>query len=262
MEKTLPDYIVDELVARIYVRQYKPGFRLPAERGFAEELNVDRTSLRMALRTLNRMKVVQSVRGSGITVMDFSKHAGLDFLGVVFDIPELELGSQLKLEGLETFNSLIPGLLYESVKDSIDADIAALIRDLLSDQMAILDAGPLDDDGRQKLVRLEVELQEALIQSRSSLLGGLMVNSTRAIRETVIAENFELIDIREHVQFHQEMIFNVGIGKLPVDDIVGYYYKFLDEFTRPLREKYAQNFVEPKLLASPLENALLKRDVS
>ena len=32
MEKTLPDYIVDELVARIYVRQYKPGFRLPAER--------------------------------------------------------------------------------------------------------------------------------------------------------------------------------------------------------------------------------------
>jgi DNA-binding transcriptional MocR family regulator len=261
MEKTLPDYIVDELVARIYVRQYKPGFRLPAERGFAEELNVDRTSLRMALRTLNRMKVVQSVRGSGITVMDYHKHAGLDFLGVVFDIPELELGTQLKLEGLETFNSLLPGLLYESVKGTIDADIAVTVRDILNRQMQIIDAGPVDDDGMRKLVKLETEMQERLIQNRSSLLGALMVNSTRAIRETIIAENFELIDLRDHVRFHQEMLFNIGIGKLPTDEVVGYYYKFLDDFTRPLRDQYMANRVEPRMLASPLQNALQRRDL-
>ncbi|MCG8671085.1 MAG: GntR family transcriptional regulator [Pseudomonadales bacterium] len=260
MEKTLPDYIVDELIARIYVRHYQPGFRLPAERGFAEELNVDRTSLRMALRTLNRMKVIQSVRGSGITVMDYTKHAGLDFLGAIFDIPELELGSQLKLEGLETFNSLIPGLLYESVKDTIDAKEAEVVRDILARQMQVLDSGPQGEEERKQLVKLEVDLQETLIQSRSSLLGGLMVNSTKAIRETVIAENFELIDIREHVRFHQEMIFNIGIGKLPVDDIVGFYYKFLDDFTRPLRDKYNSEFVAPRMLASPLENALQRRD--
>ena len=260
MEKTLPDYIVDELVARIYVRQYKPGFRLPAERGFAEELKVDRTSLRMALRTLNRMKVVQSVRGSGITVMDYHKHAGLDFLGVLFDIPELELGSQLKMEGLETFNSLIPGLLYESVKGTIDAEIAVNVRDILNRQMQIIDAGPVDEDGMKKLVKLETEMQERLIQNRSSLLGSLMVNSTRAIRETVIAENFELIDLRDHVRFHQEMLFNLGIGKLPVDEVVGYYYKFLDDFTKPLREKYMREHVEPRMLASPLGNALQRRD--
>lgn len=260
MEKTLPDYIVDELVARIYVRQYKPGFRLPAERGFAEELKVDRTSLRMALRTLNRMKVVQSVRGSGITVMDYHKHAGLDFLGVLFDIPELELGSQLKMEGLETFNSLIPGLLYESVKGTIDAEIAVNVRDILNRQMQIIDAGPVDEDGMKKLVKLETEMQERLIQNRSSLLGSLMVNSTRAIRETVIAENFELIDLRDHVRFHQEMLFNLGIGKLPVDEVVGYYYKFLDDFTKPLREQYMREHVEPRMLASPLANALQRRD--
>lgn len=260
MEKTLPDYIVDELVARIYVRHYKPGFRLPAERGFAEELHVDRTSLRMALRTLNRMKVVQSVRGSGITVMDYHKHAGLDFLGALFGIPELELGSKLKLEGLETFNSLLPGLLYESVKGTIDAEIAVAIRDILNRQMQIIDAGPVDKDAMKKLVKLETEMQERLIQNRSSLLGALMVNSTRAIRETVIAENFELIDLRDHVRFHQEMLFNIGIGKLPVDEVVSYYYKFLDDFTKPLRDKYMSERVEPRMLASPLKNALQRRD--
>ncbi|PIE41686.1 MAG: hypothetical protein CSA49_02220 [Gammaproteobacteria bacterium] len=260
MEKTLPDYIVDELIARIYVRQYQPGFRLPAERGFAEELGVDRTSLRMALRSLNRMKVIQSVRGSGITVMDYAKHAGLDFLGAIFDIPELEMGSQLKLEGLETFNALIPGLLYESIKNGMDATEAELIRDILARQMQVLDAGAIGDEERARLVALEVNMQEALIRSRSSLLGGLMVNATKAIRETIIAENFELIDIREHVRFHQEMIFNIGIGKIQVDDIVGYYYKFLDDFTRPLRDKYEAEFVEPRMLASPLANALQKRD--
>ena len=192
--------------------------------------------------------------------MDFSKHAGLDFLGVIFDIPELELGSQLKMEGLETFNSLIPGLLYESVKGTIDAEIAVTIRDILNRQMQLIDDGNIGPEEMRQLVKLEVEMQERLIQNRSSLLGSLMVNSTRAIRETVIAENFELIDLRDHVRFHQEMIFNIGIGKLPVDEVVGYYYKFLDDFTRPLRDKYSREQVEPKLLSSPLANALQRRD--
>ena len=61
MEKTLPDLIADELIARIFIGEFKAGYRLPAERGFAETLGVDRTSLRMALRTLNRMRLVQSV---------------------------------------------------------------------------------------------------------------------------------------------------------------------------------------------------------
>ena len=134
------------------------------------------------------------------------------------------------------------------------------MRDILARQMQVLDSGPQGEEERKQLVKLEVDLQETLIQSRSSLLGGLMVNSTKAIRETVIAENFELIDIREHVRFHQEMIFNIGIGKLPVDDIVGFYYKFLDDFTRPLRDKYNAEFVAPRMLASPLENALQRRD--
>ena len=146
MEKTLPDLIADELIARIFIGEFKAGHRLPAERGFAETLGVDRTSLRMALRTLNRMKLVQSVRGSGITIMDYRKSAGLDFLAAIFEIPQLELGSKIKLEGLQAFNGIIPGMMFELVKDGFDASIAVAVRDILLKELAILDSGELTEE--------------------------------------------------------------------------------------------------------------------
>lgn len=260
MERTLPDLIADELIARIYIGEYKPGHRLPAERGFADALGVDRTSLRMALRTLNRMNLIQSVRGSGITVMDYRKHCGLDFLAAIFAIPQLELGSRIKLEGLEAFNSFMPGLLYESIKGSFDAKMAETIRDILQKQMVLLNADEITAEIRDELASLELKMQEFFLYHRRSIMAGLMANSSRAMRESVIGEIFETIDIRDHVYFHQKMLFDVGTGQLPINKLVGYYHSHCEDFTRPLREQYMREEVKPRLLASPLESALGRRE--
>ena len=69
--KTLPDQITDLLIALIFTEKLKAGDKLPPERQLAEYLGVDRTSLRMALRTLTRMNVIHALQGSGIRVLDY-----------------------------------------------------------------------------------------------------------------------------------------------------------------------------------------------
>jgi DNA-binding FadR family transcriptional regulator len=94
----LPDRIADEPLARIFTGELRPGDLLPAERTLATQLGVDRTSLRMALRQLTRMKLVRAVRSSGITVLDYRTHAGIDFMSAVPEVPGLQLGSAMLLE--------------------------------------------------------------------------------------------------------------------------------------------------------------------
>lgn len=252
-EKTLPDLIADDLIARIFVGDLAAGSRLPPERHYCETLGVDRTSLRMALRTLNRMNLVQSVRGSGITVMDYRRHAGLDFLAAIFDIPQLELGSRIKLEGLQAFNALIPGLLFESLKGPLDANLVIQVRDHLVEQSRLLDEGPLTDERLDKLSALELALQEVLLY-RGSIISELMANSTLSLRKRIMRELFEVIDIRAHVQFQQQMLLDIGSGRMPLSDVVGFFHRYSVEWTAPLIDKYLSEDSPPRLLESPLRS--------
>ena len=262
MDKTLPDYIADELIARIYIGKLKPGDRLPAERQFAETLGVDRTSLRMALRTLNRMNLIRSVRGSGITVMDYRRHAGLDFLAAILDIPELELGTDIKLQAVDAFNSILSGLVYQFVSDALDATLVTEVRDLFNLQLQLLDSGALDDAMLDKLADLDLQMQEILLYQKGGLLVELMANSTRPLRAAVVRELLGVVDVREYLQFHQDLIVKIGTGVLPLEQVAGYYYQISTRMSEPLKHYYRSNPLAPRLLASPLQAALERQEVS
>jgi GntR family transcriptional repressor for pyruvate dehydrogenase complex len=253
LEKTLPDVIADELIARIFIGQYPAGTRLPAERHFCEELGVDRTSLRMALRALNRMNLIQSVRGSGITVMDHRKHAGLDFLAAIFAIPQLELGSKIKMQGLQAFNALIPGLMYDAISGPMDVALAMKMRDLLIEQVRILDEGTPDSQTRDRLAMLELGLQDCLLYGKS-MITELMANSTKSLRSHIMRELFEHIDIRDHVMRQYQFILDVGSGRIPLDQFMSVFHRYTLEWTAPLIEHYKANEVPPRLLESPLSS--------
>ena len=259
MEKTLPDFIADELIARIYIGQLQPGDRLPPERQFAEDLGVDRTSLRMALRTLNRMHLVRPVRGSGITVMDYRKHAGLDFLTAILDIPELELGTEIKLESVDAFNSILSGLIYQLVRSTVDAKLVEEVRDLLQLQVSRLDSNLLSEQLLDELAELDLRLQEILLYRHGGLIVELMSNSTRPLRAAVIRELFSLIDVRTYVLFHQSLIMQIGTGVLPVEQVAGYYYQYTMQLMEPLKQKYRANPRLPRLRASPLQSAMARQ---
>jgi len=76
----LSNQVYEQLRDEILDRQYKPGDNLPPERELCEILNVNRSSVREALKRLEQARLIEIRQGGGIKVLDFSLHAGFDLL--------------------------------------------------------------------------------------------------------------------------------------------------------------------------------------
>ena len=201
MEKTLPDRIADELIARIFTAELQAGETLAPERALATELGVDRTSLRMALRQLTRMKLLRATRGSGIIVLDYRKHAGIDFLAAVLDVPGLDLGGAFLIEVLDHWIAAMPAVTALAFARARPADIRALDR-VFAEQLRLLDAGS-DLDA---VVELELELQDAIVALVGSTALDLLGNSTRSLRRKLGRLLVARIDVRAQVSFQRAQV--------------------------------------------------------
>src|SRR3954470_106740 len=72
--------IVEQLRGLILRGEYAVGDKLPPERKLAEELGVNRASLREAIKSLEQMGLVKTRQGDGTRVLDFMQTAGLELI--------------------------------------------------------------------------------------------------------------------------------------------------------------------------------------
>jgi DNA-binding FadR family transcriptional regulator len=232
--KTLPDRIADELIARIWSGELQPGDSLPAERALAEELGVDRTSLRMALRQLTRMKVVRALRGSGITVLDYRRHAGIDFLAAVLEVPGLELGGAFLIEALDHWIAAMPAVTALAFSRATPADIRALDR-CFAEQLRLLDRGA----ELSAIVEIELDVQDAIIALVGSTALDLVANSTRALRRALGRLLLERVDARAQVLFQRAQVRSVLRGGKAHATRAEAHRRYLREHNEPLRKHLA-----------------------
>ena len=82
MQKTLRavDLIVALLRKRIINGDYPIGSRLPAERTLAEELDVNRLTLRAGLRHLEAEGLLKPHHGQGVVVLDYKETGSIDLI--------------------------------------------------------------------------------------------------------------------------------------------------------------------------------------
>ncbi len=73
--------IVKQLKQIIEKNELKPGDRLPSERELSERLNVGRSSVREALRSLELLGLIETKRGEGTYIRDFKGHQLIPLLG-------------------------------------------------------------------------------------------------------------------------------------------------------------------------------------
>lgn len=85
------DQATDELRRAILGGGYAPGDRLPPERRLAEQVGVSRLTLRSALSKLEGEGLIQARQGSGITVLDYRTHAGVELLPHLLETGDLAL---------------------------------------------------------------------------------------------------------------------------------------------------------------------------
>lgn len=256
MSKTLPDQIADLLIALIFTGDIAPGSKLPPERQLAEYLDVDRTSLRMALRTLGRMNAVNSVQGSGIRVGDVHQDMGLDFLDNLYRIPELELGGDLLLAGLELFNRAIPTAIRMALEahrnhgqhgqPPVYQRIPALVHGMYQ---ALSEQRPMAE-----LAEMEVELIDMVITATGNLVLQASATSSRRIRLMLTTRLYEIIDVRAHLDYQVRMLSLTLQPDLEMGQFIGEYQRYIDTLTRPLFEHLRQISRAPRLLRSPLHN--------
>jgi len=212
--RTLPDRLADELIARIFTGQLVPGESLPAERVLAAQLGVDRTSLRIALRQLTRMRLTRTVRGSGVTVLDYRQHAGIDFLAAVLDVPGLELGGAFMLEALDHWDDAMPHIVATAFARATPGTIAE-IDDLFGEQLRLLE---LPGQGaRDEVVEVELDVHDRIVAMAGDVTLRLIANSTRPLRRQLTRLQIDLVDMREQVAGQRAQLRAVLAGGEQID---------------------------------------------
>jgi len=247
--KTLPDQITDLLIALIFTEKLKPGDKLPPERHLAEYLGVDRTSLRMALRTLTRMNVIHALQGSGIRVLDYKVDGGMDFLGNLYQIDGLELGGDFLLSGLDLFNRTIPAAIKISVERGEEDNQGKILTIVHKMYQAIQAQAP-----NRELAALDVELVDTLLASTGNIFMQVAGGSSRTIRQALTEKSYELIDVKAHLDWLVSMMMKIASGMLDMDDMVQQYNAYIDKTSQPLKDYLASLPSEPRLVSSPLLN--------
>src|SRR5437899_595233 len=79
-KQRVAEEIVVQLRGLILKGAYSPGDKLPPERRLAEELGVNRASLREAIKSLEQMGLVRTRQGDGTRVLDYMKTAGIELV--------------------------------------------------------------------------------------------------------------------------------------------------------------------------------------
>ncbi len=246
---TLPDQITDLLIALIFIGKLLPGDKLPPERQLAEYLGVDRTSLRMALRTLTRMRVVHTLQGSGIKVLDYRVDGGLDFLANLYQVKELELGGHFLLSGLELFNRAIPSaikLSFERSTAGLQGRILALVHQMHKSVQNGVDY--------KELARLDVLFVDTILASTNNIFMQVAGGSSRQIRQALTEKTYQLIDVKKHLDWLVGMMMRIASGLLNMEDMMRQYIEYIDEMSKPLKAYLMSLPEEPQLLSSPLHN--------
>jgi GntR family transcriptional repressor for pyruvate dehydrogenase complex len=247
--KILPDQITDLLIALVYIGKLVPGDKLPPERQLAKFLGVDRTSLRMALRTLTRMKVVHTLQGSGIKILDYKRDANLGFLSDLYQINELELGGDFLLSGLEFFSHAMPVAMKISVEKGVKISQGKILNIVYK-----MNQGMQNGDSQRELAELDVELIDALLESTDNVFMQVTGSNSRPMRQALTEKSYELIDVKVHLDWLVSTMMRIVSGDLDIDDMVRQYVEYIDKITEPLKDHLLTLPKEPRLIASPLHN--------
>lgn len=198
--------VMNILLREIFQSKLKPGDRLPAERDLSKEMDVDRTSLRIALKQLESMEVLEIRQGDGIYVKNYMKNAGVDFLKMLFlqqerDENELIIDEYLIDEIMEFWVEFLPLMLKVALRRLKPRDIKLFI-DLVNAEMEVI-------QDRQKVMACEIEQMEFIAEKTDNLLYLLISNSTRPLKRKMVELYINALDdnnLKEYVEVKRSLL--------------------------------------------------------
>lgn len=121
----LYEEIVEQLKGRIIRREIAPGEKLPTERSLAETLQVNRSTVREALKKLETLDLVEIRHGDGVYVKDYLESGSLELVHeLLFRNGRLEIPVFRNL--LDLRRLLVPEMARCAARNRSEVDVAAL----------------------------------------------------------------------------------------------------------------------------------------
>lgn len=234
------------LMRDIFFHKLRPGEKLPPERELSKTMDVDRTSLRMALKQLEAMKLLDIRPGDGIYVMDFLKHAGIDFLRTLFsqtNVPGDELAVDMFLidEVWEWWIILFPEMLKLAAQRASSRDFKVM-SDLMDSELNYI-------NNKDELVELWLKEQDIIAVAVNNMIILLLFNSSRHLRRSMLKLFMDSIsqeDLEKFVVSKKSLMmdFLMNTGKNMVWNVEQYRESLIAQ-RQITRSKLTKSFISP-----------------
>jgi len=229
--------VVNSLMRDIFSSKLVPGTKLAAERELSKKMDIDRTSLRIALKQLEAMGVLDIRQGDGIYVKDYMKNAGLDFLRLLF-LQEEEgeegpvIDEYIIDEAMEFWVEFMPLMVKVALRRITPRDIKRFV-DTLNNELEMV-------GDNEKVVESELLQQEMVAEATDNLLFLLLSNTTRPLRKKFLEIFVGQLDketMRRHVEFKRALLRSDLITDPRGPEIISEGYKKMMTYYRDVARK-------------------------
>lgn len=182
------------LIKQLYTGEVKPGEKLPPLKVLANKLNVDQAALRVVLKQLEAMNLLDIRRSDGVYINDFMETGGLDFLTGLFSMEnESVIDPFLVDEVLAFWIAVFPEIMIIALSRFASLDFKRLIQ--------ILDSQLENVDNIDELAKLDVLSQDIVGKLANNIVVTLLFNSLRPLRTKMSDVFYRTIDRDSRIRF-------------------------------------------------------------
>lgn len=235
--------IFNLLLIKLYTRQLTPGEKLPSLRTFAKELGVDQASLRIALKQLEMMNLLDIRRSDGVYIQDFKETGGLDFLTTLFSVKEIQenesiLDTFLVEEVLSFWSAIYPEIMYMASLKFSSLDLKRFLE--------ILDSQIENIDDIDKLVDLDIKAQEMLGKLANNLIVSLFLNSMAPLIKKMTDMLYRCLTSETRLRFLQAKkkgVYRLMNGTLDLRVSTQNFRKEMEVCRNEIRKSFTEKYI-------------------
>lgn len=164
--------VAELLKRRILSGLYAPGDKLPPELSLAEDLAVNRFTVREAMNQLEQLRLIERRPGVGTEVLDYSEHASVDVIEYLAVTPDGVVNTEVLKNLLEFARILSADIAELAAQRRSDEDLRAL--DLVVAEMR-------SEKNLSRLLWLDFDFNWALAGAAKNVVPRLLMNSVRGL---------------------------------------------------------------------------------
>ena len=194
-KKRLHEQIVNVIEHRILKGDLKPGEKLPTERALASLMQVNRGTVREALRKLESMELVEIRHGDGVYVKDYLESGNLELIRPLLTLHgTLDVGMVAHI--LELRRLMVPEMAAGAAVKRSEAHVA--------------DLKGLIHDTAMTMQEKDIKLHRIIAQASGNILYVITLNFFYRISRDLLALYFDREDtLTITQQFHQDIFHAV-----------------------------------------------------